>query len=251
MKRNKSLLALSFLFLTSACLSRTSKKSNQDVTQSTPQNSAKNKVSGYTSEQSAAKSTEIPKNLDARVEFFKKVVQSILDKNKEGTFSASTSCEAFTTLWLGELKKAGFGNDAFYAQTEGDGKIKYVDGKIEHRDKTHVVVSERGLCKGDEDCSAEIFIDPTFVQFIEPGECLYGATDDFCKKADFLKSLPRVLVGTRKQMLAFYSQYKDKLRLDDLSGKDEKMGTYDVESFVSLLYSFGENASLRMNLKLN
>jgi hypothetical protein len=50
-------------------------------------------------------------------------------------------------------------------------------------------------------------------------------------------------------MVAFYSQYKDKLRLDDLSGEDTKMGTYDVESFVSLLYSFGENAPLRMNMK--
>ena len=191
---------------------------------------------------------DLPKTPLERSKAWQQII-ALLQENSSEPTSAASSCEAYSQLWLNKLNTK-YGYKLFYAQTAGTGTLKMADGKTLQRVKTHVFVADRELCGNKEDCDNEIIIDPTYVQFLEPGECLYGAKGDVCKNADYLNTYPKVLVGTHEEITKFYAANPKKIRLEAVSGLDPDTGKYAPESAALLLYSFKKNVSMRTNIAL-
>lgn len=186
---------------------------------------------------------ELPKSNPERAESYRKIVNHFLMNTKE-PLSAAGACEAFTQVWLKKLNEA-HGYKLFYAETSGSGSVNVrPDTKIK-QDKTHVFVVDRSLCPNSGFCENEIIIDPTFIQFFEPGECLYENAGEVCKNATPLKQFPTVLVGTPAMIKSFYREHQEKVRLYSLSGLDSNMGKYEGESAAELIYSLTGLSTLR------
>ncbi len=193
----------------------------------------------------------LPQNVSERVSVYRRIVETIL-KNSKIPLSAARDCNGFSQLWLEELAK-NRGYKLHFSQTDGNRAmrdVKLTDGTVKKDTMTHIFVADRTFCSGNKSCDNEIIIDPTFVQFFEPGECLYGATDSFCATVGALKSFPKVLVGTHADLVSFYSKNTALIRLRGESGSDSLTGKYSAASAVSLIYSFGPNSSIRVDTSL-
>ncbi|MHB0995629.1 MAG: hypothetical protein ACYC2I_04590 [Elusimicrobiales bacterium] len=189
----------------------------------------------------------LPAEPAARAAALRGAVEAVLD-SEAGPMSAASDCAAFSQLWLEKLNGA-FGYKLVYAETAGMGDVALASGGTARRDKTHYFLADRTLCGANEHCDAEIIIDPTYMQFLRQGECLYGETEG-CAGAGVLRGLPRVLVGTRAEIKAFYSALSDRVRLYSAGVPDLPAGSYSPASAASLIYSFGTNAGLRSNIEL-
>jgi hypothetical protein len=165
-----------------------------------------------------------------------------------GPLSAASDCAAFSQVWLEKLN-GSYGYGLIYAETAGMGTVPLTAGGTARRDKTHYFLVDRTLCGSDESCDAELIIDPTYMQFLRQGECLYGETEG-CGGAGVLRGLPRVLAGTRAEIKAFYSAFAERVRLYSAGVPDLPAGSYDPAAAASLIYSFGPNAGLRSNIEL-
>lgn len=189
----------------------------------------------------------LPAEPAARAAALRRAVEAVLAA-EAGPMSAASDCAAFSQLWLEKLN-GFFGYRLLYAETAGMGDVALAAGGTARRDKTHYFLADRTLCGANEPCDAEIIIDPTYMQFLRQGECLYGETEG-CAGAGVLRALPRVLAGTRAEIKAFYSALSERVRLYSAGVPDLPAGSYDAASAVSLIYSFGPNAGLRSNIEL-
>ena len=196
---------------------------------------------------------DLPEESAARVTMYRRIVKTLMEK-AEQPLAAAGSCEAFTVLWLETLGKLGY--PLFYAQTSGMGEL-VVDGKPTKADKIHVFVADRRGAGESGEVADEIIIDPTFTQFLEPGECLFeDSREEYLSdgktwnESDMLTRLPVVFVGTHKDAIGLFQSYRVRIRNAAKSGIDEKVGHYDAASFAELIYSFGRNSGLRINLDL-
>ena len=147
----------------------------------------------------------LPMTLEARARCWKNVIVPRLIAEHGPGIAAADSCADFTQLWLTKLRPLGY--VLRYAQTQGSGKVK-VDGSTKILDKTHVVVADLGLCKGDGvSCSDEILIDPTYTQFLEKGECRHSPRPEDCSVIPTLvAAAPLVFAGTRAQAFEHYTR---------------------------------------------
>ncbi|MFZ5949418.1 MAG: hypothetical protein ACOYXC_01840 [Candidatus Rifleibacteriota bacterium] len=196
---------------------------------------------------------DLPKESAERVTMYRRIVKTIMEK-AEQPMAAAGSCEAFTVLWLEALGKLGY--PLFYAQTSGMGEL-VVDGKTSKADKIHVFVADRCGVGESGEVANEIIIDPTFTQFLEPGECLfedslkeYLSDGKTWNESDMLARLPVVFVGTHRDAISLFQAYRVRIRNAAKSGIDDKVGHYDAALFAELIYSFGRNSGLRTNLDL-
>jgi hypothetical protein len=192
----------------------------------------------------------LPSQIKERVLSIKATVQKLMSQPENAPLSDAGSCSDFTLKWLGLLKKEKGFAQSYYSQTDGFGHLRLNGNSKVQKNKNHVFVTERGLCGNEPSCENEIIIDSTYSQYLEPGECLYGAIDPVCKNLQELQSLPKVFVGTQKELIAFFQKLKHRIRFETKSGLDPDVGKYEVTDFVSLVYSFGENAKIRSNLKM-
>ncbi|MEI7529316.1 MAG: hypothetical protein WCK76_10265 [Elusimicrobiota bacterium] len=190
----------------------------------------------------------LPAEPAARARALRRVVE-LAQACEPEPMSAASDCAAFSQLWLEKLN-AGSGYRLTYAETSGMGTVALAGGGTVRRDKTHYFLADRTLCGAGEPCGAEIIIDPTYMQFLEQGECLYGGTGAACAGAEALRGLPRVLVGTRAEIKAFYAALAERVRLYSAGVPDLRPGKYDAASAASLIYSFGPNAGLRGNIEI-
>ncbi|HCC48501.1 MAG TPA: hypothetical protein DEQ38_10375 [Elusimicrobia bacterium] len=189
----------------------------------------------------------LPAEPAARAAALRRAVETVLAA-EAGQLSAASDCAAFSQIWL-EILNGSFGYKLIYAETAGMGTVALAAGATARRDKTHYFLVDRTLCGAAEPCDAEIIIDPTYMQFLEQGECLYGETEG-CAGAEVLRGLPRVLMGTRAEIKAFYSAFPERVRLYSAGVPDLPDGSYDPASAASLIYSFEFNSGLRSNIEL-
>ncbi len=192
----------------------------------------------------------LSKNSSQRALEYRVIAEKILAKSQR-PMTAAENCTAFTVLWIQALnKEANF--KVQYAETNGSAPLQLRAGQSVMRDKQHIFVVDRKLCQSPEagPCDSEIIIDPTFIQFFEPGECLYGATDIDCAAAKQLSDFPKILIGTSAEIIAFYKKNEKLLRLDGRSGIDLKAGQWNGESAAKLIYSLEFNSHIRTNLPL-
>lgn len=189
----------------------------------------------------------LPAKPAARAAALRRAVEAVLAA-EAGPLSAASDCAAFSQVWLEKLN-GSFGYRLIYAETAGMGDVSLASGGTARRDKTHYFLVDRTLCGAVEPCDAEIIIDPTYMQFLRQGECLYSETEG-CGGAGVLRGLPRVLGGTRAEIKAFYSAFAERVRLYSAGLPDLPAGSYDAASAASLIYSFGPNAVLRSNIEL-
>lgn len=189
----------------------------------------------------------LPAEPAARSAALRLAVEAVL-ASEAGPLSAASDCAAFSQIWLEKLNGV-FGYRLIYAETAGMGTVALAAGGTERRDKTHYFLADRTLCGAGEPCDAEIMIDPTYMQFLRQGECLYGENEG-CAGAGLLRGLPGVLVGTRAEIKTFYSALSERVRLYSAGVPDLPAGSYDPASAASLIYSFGPNAGLRTNIDL-
>lgn len=187
----------------------------------------------------------LPAEPAARAEALRAAAELVLASSGE-PMSAASDCAAFTQLWLEKLNAAN-GYRLIYAETAGMGEVALAGGGTARRDKTHYFLADRTACGSAEPCDGEIILDPTYMQFIEQGECLYSQARTGCAGAWTLLALPKVLVGTRAEIAAFYAGLAGRVRLYT-DGTDLHAGHYDGASAASLIYSFGANSGLRANI---
>lgn len=189
----------------------------------------------------------LPAEPAARAAALRGAVEAVLAA-EAGPLSAASDCAAFSQIWLEKLN-GSYGYRLLYAETAGMGDVALAAGGTARRDKTHYFLVDRTPCGANEPCDAEIIIDPTYMQFLRQGECLYGETEG-CAGAGVLRALPRVLAGTRAEIKAFYSARSERVRLYSAGAPDLPAGSYDPAAAASLIYSFGPNAGLRSNIEL-
>lgn len=189
----------------------------------------------------------LPSEPAARAAALRLAVETVL-ASEAGPLSAASDCAAFSQIWLEKLN-GSFGYKFIYAETAGMGDVALAAGGTARRDKTHYFLADRTLCGGGEPCDEEIIIDPTYMQFLRQGECLYGESEG-CAGAGVLRGLPGVLVGTRAEIKAFYAALSERVRLYSAGVPDLPAGAYDAASAASLIYSFETNAGLRSNIEL-
>lgn len=186
----------------------------------------------------------LPLDPSDRAQALRETVEAVSAEAAE-PMSAASDCAAFSQVWL---EKLNLEKDyrLIYAETAGMGDVELAGGGALRRDKTHYFLTDRTLCGPAEPCENEIIVDPTYLQFFEGGECLYGAG---CPAPEELLALPRVLVGTRGEIKAFYASLAGRIRLY-AEGLDLQAGRYDAASAASLIYSFGPNSGLRSNIEI-
>lgn len=199
---------------------------------------------GRLTEQRPAAWDRLPPDPSDRAQALREAVEAVAAAAGEPV-SAASDCAAFSQVWLEKLNFER-GYRLTYAETAGTGNVELAGGGAARRDKTHYFLADRTLCGPSEPCESEIIVDPTYLQFFEGGDCLYGAG---CPAPEELLGLPRVLVGTRGEITAFYSSLAGRIRLY-ADGLDPRAGGYDAASAASLIYSFGGNSALRLNMEI-
>jgi hypothetical protein len=193
--------------------------------------------------------SSLPQEPKARANEYRKIVGEILAKT-ERPLSDAENCTGYSQIWIEELAlKHGY--KLHIGQTASESALQSVellDGASHKASMTHEFVVDRSLCKGEGSCDAEIIIDPTYIQFLESGECVYRNVGEFCKNTGPLKSLPKVLVGTHSEILEFFAKHKARLRLNSLTDTDPMVGKYTTLPAVSLIYSFQNFSGMRVNV---
>lgn len=197
----------------------------------------------------------LPQQPQKRVAAYRKIIDH-LAKNSETQMSSASGCADFSTLWLGLLNKQ-YNYKMLYSQTDGFGTLEMQDEKTIRRDKIHVFVTDRALCRNDSNCDDEIIIDPTYLQFFEFGECIFNGENAICTNMgrhktafESLKTQPRIFVGTKSMLFALYQKYSSLVRVEQVSNLDPNVGLYIPKSVVSLIYSTDNNSSIRTNLPM-
>lgn len=172
--------------------------------------------------------------LKSKIKSYREFLAKLIQRQDEKFYDLNGNCAAFAGRVLEVLQSEGF--PVQFAQTAPSSKSIYLqvaDGSSFLADKIHFFVVDRELGDGQE-----IIIDPTVMQF-------------FDKRNDSVE-VRKIFVGTRADLLSFYSQNRKVARFRVSADSDEAIdpnqGAYDPEDLVCVIYSVNECAHTRTNL---
>ena len=157
----------------------------------------------------------------ATVAEYRKVINKLLsESDAQDFYSLDGNCLDHSAALLEKLRDEGF-HDIMLAQTSDNGeavKMNLNDGSKERAYKTHYFLVDRTKGAG-----SEIIIDPTIYQFIaaQPSQ----ATEN------------PIFVGEKSDLHKFYTQNRLQSRHDINDPHSNKIGKYNPNELVCLIYS--------------
>ena len=177
-------------------------------------------------------STSTPKRLASVTEYRRTINDLLNEPGGQNLYSLEGNCLDHSAALLEKLKAKGF-DQLMLAQTDDSGgavELNLSDGTTERAYKKHYFLVDRSNGAG-----SEIIIDPTIYQFIA--------------KKPVQSSVEPIFVGRKFDLQNFYSQNKTQARHDISDPESDKIGKYDPNQLVCLIYSVDSCSKNRTNLE--
>ena len=177
-------------------------------------------------------STSTPKRLASVTEYRRTINDLLNEPGGQNLYSLEGNCLDHSAVLLEKLKAKGF-DQLMLAQTDDSGgaiELNLSDGTTERAYKKHYFLVDRSNGAG-----SEIIIDPTIYQFVatKPAQA----------------SVEPIFVGRKFDLQNFYSQNKTQARHDISDPESDKIGKYDPDQLVCLIYSVDSCSKNRTNLE--
>jgi len=172
-------------------------------------------------------------DLENRIAEYQAVIQELMQREGSPFYDLHGRCLDFSALLKEELHARGYPLDL--AQTAPNDKPIYIsgkDGKEIFSDKRHFFLVDRSL-----GAQSEIILDPTIMQFFH--------------KAPGRVEIRKIFVGTKTDLIAFYTKNQKDARLfvtdEDDQVIDDNQGHYDPRDLVCAIYSVDQCSHTRTN----
>ena len=176
--------------------------------------------------------TSTPKRLASVTEYRRTINDLLNEPGAQNLYSLEGNCLDHSAALLEKLKSKGF-DQLMLAQTSDNGgavNMNLSDGTTERAYKKHFFLVDRS-----NGASSEIIIDPTIYQFLaqKPAQA----------------SAQPIFVGRKFDLQSFYSQHRSQARHDISDPESDKIGKYDPNQLVCLIYSVDSCSKNRTNLE--
>ena len=169
----------------------------------------------------------------ATVSDYRKVINELLSESDADDFySLEGDCLDHAAVLLEKLREKGF-DELMLAQTSDNGEavnMSLNDGSKERAYKTHYFLVDRTKGAG-----SEIIIDPTIYQFIaaKPSQAIVNP----------------IFVGEKSDLKMFYTDNRLQSRHDISDPHSDKIGKYNPNELVCLIYSIDQCSKNRTNFE--
>ena len=177
-------------------------------------------------------STTAPSRPSSVTEYRRTINELLTETGSQDLYSLEGNCLDHSAVLLEKLKAKGF-DQLMLAQTDDSGgavELNLSDGTTERAYKKHYFLVDRSNGAG-----SEIIIDPTIYQFVA--------------KKPAQASVEPIFVGRKFDLQNFYSQNKTQARHDISDPESDKIGKYDPNQLVCLIYSVDSCSKNRTNLE--
>ena len=177
-------------------------------------------------------STAVPRRSSSVTEYLRIISDLLTETDSHELYSLEGNCLDHSAALLEKLKAKGF-DQLMLAQTDDSGgavELNLSDGTTERAYKKHYFLVDKS-----NGARSEIIIDPTIYQFIaeKPAE---AATKP-------------IFVGKKFDLKNFYARNKAQARHDISDPDSRKIGKYDPDELVCLIYSVDNCSENRKNFE--